>query len=110
MLYDLARSDKHEVIAQAFASSKLVLATITYNGGIFPHMEEFINGLTERNYQSRTVAMIENGSWAPGAAKVMKEHFQNSKNLEILNPVKIKSALNEITISELDELANLLVK
>ena len=78
---DLAREDMHEAIEDAFKYSNLVLATTTYNGDIFPFMKEFINHLTERNYQNRTVSFIENGSWAPIAKKVMTKMLENSKNL-----------------------------
>ena len=78
---DLARCDMAEVVADAFRYSKLVLATTTYNATIFPHMQNFIDHLTARNYQSRTVGMIENGAWAPMAAKVMKKMLETSKNL-----------------------------
>ncbi len=76
---DLARCDMAEAVAQAFRFSKLVLATPTYNADVFPFMKDFINHLTERNYQNRTVAFIENGSWAPMAAKVMRKMLENSK-------------------------------
>ena len=93
---DLARCDMAEAVEDAFRYGKLVLATTTYNAEIFPFMREFINHLTERNFQNRTVAFIENGSWAPLAAKVMKEMFAKSKNITFAeNTVKIMSALNE---------------
>ena len=78
---DLARCDMAEAVAQAFRFSKLVLATPTYNADVFPFMKEFLHHLTERNYQNRTVAFIENGSWAPMAAKVMTKMLEGSKNL-----------------------------
>lgn len=103
---DLARCDIAEAVEDAFRYSKLVLATTTYNGDIFPFMREFINHLTERNYQNRTVAFIENGSWTPIAAKVMKEMFAKSKNLTFAeNEVKIMSALNEQSEKQIFELA-----
>ena len=94
-LFDLARSDMSEVVAEAFRVSKLVLATTTYNGGLFPAMREFINCLTEREYQNRTLAFIENGSWASTAGKIMKERFEKSKNITILEPaIKILSLMD----------------
>ncbi len=103
---DLARCDMAEAVEDAFRYSKLVLATTTYNAEIFPFMREFITHLTERNFQNRTVAFIENGSWAPLAAKVMKEMFAKSKNLTFAeNTVKILSALNEDSTAQLNALA-----
>ncbi len=93
---DLARDDMAEAVEDAFKLSKLVLATTTYNADIFPYMREFINHLTERNYSNRTVAFIENGSWAPVATKVMRQMLEKCKNLEFAQTeVKILSALNE---------------
>ena len=90
-VFDLARCDMAKAVESAFRYSKLVLATTTYNAEIFPFMREFINHLTERNFQNRTVALIENGSWAPMAAKVMKELFAKSKNLTFAeNTVKMR--------------------
>ena len=106
---DLAREDMAEAVEDAFRYNKLVLATTTYNAGIFPFMREFIEHLTERNYQNRTVAFIENGSWAPLAAKVMKGMFEGSKKLTFIDPVvTVKSALNEESSSKLDALAEAL--
>ncbi len=103
---DLARCDMAEAVEDAFRYGKLVLATTTYNAGIFPFMREFIDHLTERNFQNRTVAFIENGSWAPLATKVMKEMLANSKNLHYTeNTVRIMSALNEESSAQLDALA-----
>ena len=110
LLFDLSRSDIHEVISQSFKYSKLVCASLTYNGGIFPHMETFISGLTERNYQNRKLAIIENGSWAPMAAKVIKEKFEKSNGIELIKTVKFKSAIDDATKKELDELAKNLMK
>lgn len=96
VVYDLARSDVTQVVSDVFRYSKLVLATTTYNMDIFPHMRNFIHHLTERNYQNRTVAFIENGSWAPNATKIMKELLSECKNLTFAdNTVKLMSALNE---------------
>ena len=95
-VYDLARCDMSQAVGDAFRYSKLVLATTTYNADIFPFMKEFINHLTERNFQNRVVGLVENGSWAPLAAKVMKEMFSKSKNLTFAeNTVTIRSALND---------------
>ncbi len=104
---DLARCDMAEAVEDAFRYSKLVLATTTYNADIFPFMREFIDHLTERNFSNRTVGFIENGSWAPLAAKIMKRMLENSKNLTFTeNNVKIVSALNETSSEQLDALAN----
>ncbi|MBQ8780137.1 MAG: flavin reductase [Oscillospiraceae bacterium] len=104
---DLARCDMAEAVEDAFRYSKLVLATTTYNAEIFPFMREFINHLTERNFSNRTVAFIENGSWAPLAAKVMKGMLEKSKNLVYAeNTVKILSALNEESTAQLNALAD----
>lgn len=106
VVHDLARCDMAEAVEDAFRYGKLILATTTYNAGIFPFMHTFIDHLTERNYQNRTVALIENGSWAPLAAKVMRDMFKNSKNLQFAkNTVHIKSALNEESSDQLEKLA-----
>ena len=103
---DLARCDMAEAVEDAFRYSKLVLATTTYNAEIFPFMREFINHLTERNFSNRTVAFIENGSWAPLAAKVMKGLFEKSKNITYTDTtVRILSALNEESSEQLNRLA-----
>ena len=108
---DLARDDMAEAVEDAFRYSKLVLATTTYNGDIFPFMKEFIHHLTERNYQNRTVAFIENGSWAPTAAKVMGKMLEGSKNLTYAeNSVKIFSALSEQNREQITALAEELCK
>ena len=108
---DLARDDMAEAVEDAFRYGKLVLATTTYNGDIFPFMKEFIHHLTERNYQNRTVAFIENGSWAPMAAKIMKKMLEGSKNLTFAeNTVKIFSAMNEQNVAEMDALVEELIK
>ena len=106
VVHDLARCDMAEATADAFRYSKLVLATTTYNADIFPFMREFINHLTERNFCGRTVAMIENGSWAPQAVKVMKNMLEKSKNITYTETtVKIKSALNSESSEQLDKMA-----
>ncbi len=108
---DLARCDMAEAVEDAFRYSKLVLATTTYNADIFPFMREFINQLTERDYSNRTVAFIENGSWAPVAAKVMGGMLEKSRNLTFAETtVKILSALNEESTAQLDALAKELCK
>ncbi len=105
VLNDLARCDMAEAIEDAFRYSKLVLATTTYNGDIFPYMHTFIHGLLERNYSNRTVALIENGSWAPTAAKVMRGLLEGSKNITFTDTsVKILSALNETSAAQLEAL------
>ena len=107
---DLARCDMAEAVEDAFRYSKLVLATTTYNGDIFPFMRTFIDHLTERNYSNRTVAFMENGSWAPRAAKVMGEMLEKSKNITYANTtVKILSALNEESRAQIEALAEELV-
>ncbi len=104
---DLARCDMAEAVEDAFRYSKIVLATTTYNAEIFPFMREFINHLTERNFSNRTVAFIENGSWAPLAAKVMKGMLEKCKNLTYAeNTVRILSALNEESTASLNALAD----
>ncbi|MBQ7316432.1 MAG: flavin reductase [Clostridia bacterium] len=104
---DLARSDMAECVEDAFRYSKLVLATTTYNADIFPFMKEFIHHLTERNFSNRTVAFIENGSWAPMATKVMKGMLEGCKNLAYVeNNVKILSALNEESSNQLSALSD----
>ena len=108
---DLARDDMAEAVEDAFRYSKLVLATTTYNADIFPFMKEFINHLTERNYQSRTVALIENGTWAPTAAKVMQNMLADCKNLTFAdNKVQIKSVLDGESSAQLKMLADELCK
>ncbi len=110
-MYDLARCDMAKAVGDAFRYSKIVLATTTYNGDVFPYMREFINHLTERNFQNRTVALIENGSWAPMAAKVMRSMLEKSKNLTFAGTsVKITSAVNEESSKMLDALARELCK
>ena len=107
VIHDLARCDMAEAVEDAFRYSKLVLATTTYNAEIFPFMREFIHHLTERNYQNRTVALIENGTWAPQAAKIMREMLANSKNITYTDTsVKILSALNEDSSAQLEAMAD----
>ena len=104
---DLARDDMAEAVEDAFRHSKLVLATTTYNAEIFPFMHTFLDHLVERNFQNRTVGLIENGSWAPLAAKIMRARFEKSKNVRICeNVVHIKSALSDESRKELEALAD----
>ncbi len=108
---DLARDDMAEAVEDAFRYDRLVLATTTYNADIFPFMKEFIHHLTERNYQNRTVAFVENGTWAPTAAKVMAKMLEGSKNLTLAqNSVKIFSALSDESRGQIHKLAQELCK
>ncbi|MBQ2719548.1 MAG: flavin reductase, partial [Clostridia bacterium] len=108
---DLARCDMAEAVEDAFRYSKLVLATTTYNAGIFPFMRTFLHHLTERNYSNRTVALVENGSWAPLAAKVMRSELEGCKNLTFAETtVRITSALNEESKAAIKALAEELCK
>ena len=103
---DLARDDMAEAVEDAFRYDRLVLATTTYNGDVFPFMKTFIHHLTERNYQNRTVAFMENGSWAPTANKMMMGMLEGSKNLRFAeNNVRILSALSEDSIAQIEKLA-----
>ena len=111
VVYDLARSDMSKAVADAFRFNKLVLATTTYNAGIFPFMREFIDHLIEHNFQKRTVALIGNGSWAPLASKVMKSMLEKCKDISFAeNEVKIYSALDDTSKKQVDDLANELCK
>ena len=105
-LNDLARCDMHEAVEDAFRYDRLVLATTTYNADIFPFMKEFIDHLTERNYQNRRVAFIENGSWAPIATKIMKGMLEKSKNLAYAETeIRINSAVNDENRAQIKALA-----
>ena len=107
VVYDLARCDMSEAVADAFRYNKLVLATTTYNAGIFPFMREFIDHLIEHNFQKRTVALIENGSWAPLAAKVMKTMLEKCKGISFTDTtVKIQSALDDTSKQQIDALVS----
>ena len=111
IVHDLARCDMAQAVADAFRYSKLVLATTTYNADVFPFMKEFIHHLTERNFRNRTVTLMENGSWAPLAAKVMRKMLEECKNLTFTETtVRILSALNETSAKQVDALANELSK
>lgn len=108
---DLAREDMAEAVEDAFRYGKLVLASVTYNADVFPFMKIFIEHLTERNYQKRTLGLIENGSWAPTAARVMTGMFEKSKNITWLeNNVKIMSSLSDENVAEIDAMAEELCK
>ena len=111
IVHDLARCDIAQTVADAFKYDKIVLATTTYNADIFPFMKTFINKLTERNFQNKTIALIENGTWAPLAAKTMKDMLANCKDIRYVNPiVKIMSSLNDESKEKLNQLATELTK
>ena len=110
-LVDLARDDMAEAVADAFRYTKIVLASPTYNGDVFPFMRTFVEHLTERNFRRRTVGVIENGSWAPVAAKTMKQMLENSKEITFAQPtVTVRSAMNAENEAQLSALAEALVK
>ena len=107
MVHDLARDDMAECVEDAFRYDRLVLASPTYNADVFPFMRTFIEALTERNYQKRTVGFIENGSWAPLAAKVMKSMLEKSKELTFADPVvTVRSAVNADSEAQIAALAD----
>lgn len=109
-LFDLSRCDRAEAVEDAFRYSKLVLATTTYSNSIFPAMKSFIDVLVEHNYQNRKVALIENGSWAPQAVRIMKEMLSSCSNLTLVEPgVTIKSALNDESKLKVEELSKALI-
>ena len=111
VVHDLARCDMSAAVADAFKYTKLVLATTTYNADVFPFMREYINHLTERNFSNRVVALVENGSWAPLAAKTMRSMLEDCKNITFADTtVKIMSALNEQSLKQIDSLADELCK
>ena len=111
VVHDLARCDMAQAVADAFRYGKLVLATTTYNADIFPFMKEFIHHLTERNFQNRTIGLVENGSWAPLAAKVMRKMFEGSKNLTFTDTtVRVLSALNDDSRAQIEAMAEELCK
>ena len=106
---DLSRDDMAEAVEDAFRHDKLVLAACTYNGGLFPPMEDFLHHLKAKNFQKRTVALMENGSWAPQAAKKMRELMESMKEIQICEPViSIRSTMNEQTKTVMEELAEIL--
>ena len=111
LVYDLARDDMSQALSDAFRYSKLILATTTYNSGIYPFMNDFITRLVEHNYQNRTVGLIENGSWAPLAAKIMKEMMSKCKKIDWLkNSVHIWSAVKEENRKQIDDMTDELCK
>ena len=111
LVYDLARDDMSQALSDAFRYSKLILATTTYNAGIYPFMKDFITRLVEHNYQNRTVGLIENGSWAPLAAKIMKEMMSKCKKIDWLkNSVHIWSAVKEENRKQIDDMTDELCK
>ena len=108
---DLARCDMAEAVEDAFRYGKLVLATTTYNTDVFPFMKMFLHHLTERNFQNRTIGIIENGTWAPMAAKVIRKAFENSKNLTFTDTtVRLLSALNDESRAQIEVLAKELLE
>lgn len=108
---DLARDDMAEVVEDAFRYGRIVLATTTYNGEIFPFMKQFIDELKERNFQNRKIGIIENGTWAPMPVKIIKEMFSSSKNIEFTETsVRINSALDEESLKAIDALAEEILK
>ena len=111
VVHDLARCDMSEAISDAFRYGKLVLATTTYNGDVFPFMKTFLHGLTERNFRGRTVGLIENGSWAPVAAKVMKDILSGCRELRFTDTtVRIRSALDDTSRAQLEAMAEELTR
>ena len=111
VVHDLARCDMAQAVADAFRYGKLVLATTTYNADVFPFMKEYIHHLTERNFQNRTIGLVENGSWAPLAAKMMRGMFEKSKDITFTeHSVRILSALNEDSKAQLEAMADELCK
>ena len=103
---DLAREDMAEAVEDAFRYGKIVLASTTYNGDVFPFMKTFIEHLTERNYQNKTIGLIENGSWASMAGKVMRGMFEKSKNITWLETsVKIMSSMDEQNKADIEKMA-----
>ena len=111
VLADLTKEDWAEAIEDAFRYSHLVVASSSYNAGLFPPMKQFLDHLKERNYQNRTVGIIENGSWAPSAGKCMKGTLEEMKNIHIIEPViTIKSTMSEENIAQMEEMANVLLE
>lgn len=106
VLYDLARTDVSFPIADAFRYDRMILASSTYDGGLFPCMEDFLNHLKAKNFQNRTIALIENGSWGPVAGKKMKEHLEGMKNISIMEPViTIRSTMSDANLEQMKDLA-----
>ena len=107
VLADLTTEDWAEAVEDAFRYSHLIVAASSYNAGLFPPMEQFLNRLKERNYQKRTVGIIENGSWAPSAGKCMKNILQEMKDLKVLEPmVTIKSRIKDTNMQEMNKLVD----
>ena len=107
ILTDLVKEDMAEAVEDAFRYDKVIFAASSYNAGVFVPMEQFLNKLKERNYQNRKVGMIENGSWAPSAAKSMKNILQEMKNIDIVEPIiTIQSKMKKQNIGQMEELAN----
>lgn len=110
-IFDLARCDQSIAISEAFKYSKLVLASITYNGDLFPYMNQFINGLVERDFQNKKIAIIDNGTWAPLVSKKIREKLSACKNLTFFeNEIKMKSALTNRNYEEINNLASELIQ
>ena len=106
VIADISRTDWAEAVANAFKYSKLIVASSSYNAGLFPPMEHFLGRLKERNYQKRTVGIIENGSWAPSAGRCMKSILEGMKDLEIAEPmITIKSRMKDEDVEKMKELA-----
>lgn len=108
VLRDLARDDKAQCVAEAFKYDRLVIASVTYNAEAFPATREFVDALVERNYQNRNIAVIENGTWAPAAARVIAQKLEKSKNVNIVGTAKVKSALSDESRAEIASLAKTL--
>lgn len=109
VIADLAREDMHECIEDAFRYDRLVLAAASYDGGVFPPMEAFLHHLKSKNYQKRTIAIMENGSWGPTAARTMKTLIEGMKEINLIEPIiTIKSTMNEANVAEMETLAGVL--
>jgi flavorubredoxin len=108
---DVCREDIHECVEDAFRYDRVVFAASSYDAGVFPPMEDLLRRLQDKNYQNRTVAIIENGSWAPTAGKTMKAMFEKMKNITVVEPiVTIKAVMKEDTIVQLEKLADTLIE
>ena len=111
VLSDLCKDDPHEALEDAFRYDRMVLAAISYDAGVFPAMDDFLHHLQTKNFQKRSVALIENGSWAPTAGKTMKAYLEAMKEIRIIEPmVTIRSALKPETMTELEALADALLQ
>ena len=110
VLSDLTKEDMHEAVEDAFKYDKIVLASSSYNAGVFVPMHQFLNQLKERNYQNRKIGIIENGSWAPSAAKTMKSILEEMKDITIVEPVvTIKSTMKQDTVSQMEKLVESMI-